>query len=166
VLVTNVITYFVLVALLRTHYPDPTPLIVLFLLESAIAVLWVLCVKAFNNVLFPPHQLLLIHGNYSVKDLVLHVNERSERYVISEEINVYESMDQLEERIAAKETAGEYAYEIQAAQNHLSFEQTVDWLSDNMSVRSVWVPMHGHIEKNKKTEGKNNGTEGSPANRP
>lgn len=73
---------------------------------------------------------------------------------------------ELEERIAAKEAAGEYAYEVQAAQNHLSFEQAVDWLSDNMSVRSVWVPMHGHIEKNKKTEEKNNGTEGSPANRP
>lgn len=100
-LATNVITYFVLVALLRTHYPDPTPLIVLFLLECAIAILWVISVKAFNNIIFPPHQLLLIHGNYSVKDLVLHVNERSERYVISEAINVYESMDQLEERIAA-----------------------------------------------------------------
>lgn len=99
VFVTNLITYFVLVALLRTHYPDPTPLILLFLLESAISVIWVLCVKALNNVIFPPHQLLLIHGDYSVKDLVLHVNERSERYVVSEEINVNEGMKRLKERI-------------------------------------------------------------------
>ncbi len=97
---TNLITYFVLVALLRTHYPDPTPLILLLLLEAAIAVIWVICVKALNNVIFPPHQLLLIHGDYSLKELVLHVNERSERYVISEEITVNEGMDRLKERIA------------------------------------------------------------------
>ena len=100
-LITNVITYFVLVAVMRTHYPDPTPLILLFLLECAIAIIWVICVKALNNIIFPPHQLLLIHGDYSLKDLVLHVNERSERYVISEEINVNEGMEQMKERITA-----------------------------------------------------------------
>lgn len=98
--VTNTLTYFVLVALLRTHYPDPTPLVLLFLLECAISVIWVICMKALNNLLFPPHQLLLIHGDYSLKDLVLHVNERSERYVISEEINVNEGMLKMKARIA------------------------------------------------------------------
>ncbi|MBQ9032548.1 MAG: sugar transferase [Parasporobacterium sp.] len=94
----NVITYFILVALLR-HYPDMTPLLMLFAVEIALAILWVLGVKALNNLIFPPHSLLLIHGNYSMKDLVLHVNERSERYVISEEINVSEGMEKIVERI-------------------------------------------------------------------
>lgn len=53
----------------------------------------------------------------------------------------------LEARIAAKEALGQFAYERSAAENHLSFERTVDWLSQNMTRKSVWVPMHGHIEK-------------------
>ena len=93
-LVANTIVYFILVALLR-HYPDVKPLIFLTITEAAIAVLWVIGVKALNNVIFPPHKLLLIHGDYSLKELVLHVNERSERYSISEEVNVSEGMDNI-----------------------------------------------------------------------
>jgi len=98
--VANLITYFSLVALLR-HYPDMTPLIILWVVEIVLSVLWVFGVKALNNVIFPPHSLLLIHGDYSLKELVLHVNERSERYVITEVINVSEGMEKLTERIAA-----------------------------------------------------------------
>ena len=98
--VANLITYFILVALLR-HYPDMTPLIILWVVEIVLSVLWVFGVKALNNVIFPPHSLLLIHGDYSLKELVLHVNERSERYVITEVINVSEGMKKLTQRIAA-----------------------------------------------------------------
>lgn len=52
----------------------------------------------------------------------------------------------LEARLAEKEAAGEYAYERRAAENHLSMEQAIDWLSQNMATWSVWVPMHGHRE--------------------
>ena len=98
--VANLITYFILVALLR-HYPDMTPLIILWVVEIVLSVPWVFGVKALNNVIFPPHSLLLIHGDYSLKELVLHVNERSERYVITEVINVSEGMKKLTQRIAA-----------------------------------------------------------------
>lgn len=54
---------------------------------------------------------------------------------------------ELEARIAAKQANGEYAYEYKAAENHLSYEQAVDWLAANMGPTSLWVPMHGHKEK-------------------
>lgn len=54
---------------------------------------------------------------------------------------------ELEARLAEKEAAGEYAYERRAAENHLSYEQAVEWLSANMGPNSLWVPMHGHKEK-------------------
>lgn len=94
----NLITYFMLVALLR-HYPDATPLVILLAVETAISVGWVLAVKALNNRIFPPHNLLLIHGDYSLKELVLHVNERSERYYIADEVNANEGMDSIIEKI-------------------------------------------------------------------
>lgn len=54
---------------------------------------------------------------------------------------------EIEARLAEKEAQGVFAYERKAAENHLSFEQTVDWLTQNMGPDSVWVPMHGHIVK-------------------
>ena len=72
----------------------------LWAVEIVLSVVWVFGVKALNNVIFPPHSLLLIHGDYSLKELVLHVNERSERYVITEVISVSEGMEKLTERIA------------------------------------------------------------------
>lgn len=54
---------------------------------------------------------------------------------------------EIERRAAEKEAAGEFAYERRAAENHLSFEQTVDWLAQNMGGKSFWIPMHGHAGK-------------------
>ena len=54
---------------------------------------------------------------------------------------------ELEARLAEKEANGEYAYERRAAENHLSYEQAVEWLTANMGPNSLWVPMHGHKEK-------------------
>lgn len=53
---------------------------------------------------------------------------------------------EIEARAAEKAAAGEFAYELRAAQNHLSVEQATDWLAQNMSRRSLWIPMHGHKE--------------------
>lgn len=49
-------------------------------------------------------------------------------------------------RAAEKQARGEYAYEFRAAENHLSREQTEDWLYQNMGPRSLYVFLHGHEE--------------------
>lgn len=56
---------------------------------------------------------------------------------------------EIEERFHQKRDWGYYAYEIRAAENHLSEEQAQDWLTENMTQKSVWIPMHQHknIEK-------------------
>lgn len=60
---------------------------------------------------------------------------------------------ELEERAHEKLINFEYAYELKAAQNHLSYEQAVDWLAGQMAPHSLWMPMHGHVKK----EGEENG---------
>ena len=59
--------------------------------------------------------------------------------------------DEMEARVEEKMRTGQFAYEIEAAKNHLSFEQAADWLAGNMGPSSLWLPMHGH----KNTEGGN-----------
>lgn len=56
---------------------------------------------------------------------------------------------ELEERVAAKRAAGEYAYEYRAAANHLSREQAEDWLYQQMGPNSRYVFLHQHKERSK-----------------
>lgn len=56
---------------------------------------------------------------------------------------------EIEARIAAKRAAGEFAYEVEAAKNHLSEEQALDWLAANMGQKSRYVFLHGHRDKEK-----------------
>jgi len=60
---------------------------------------------------------------------------------------------EIEARAAEKAAAGEFAYEVRAAQNHLSYEQATDWLVKNMGKKSLWIPMHGHVNNGGKNSG-------------
>ena len=57
--------------------------------------------------------------------------------------------DDLQERINAKLEAGEYCYELNVANRHLSHEQASDWLMDNMGEKSEYVFLHAHKDKSR-----------------
>lgn len=52
----------------------------------------------------------------------------------------------IEERIARKEAAGEFCYERRAAANHLSREQALAWLAENIGPNSRYIFLHQHKE--------------------
>ena len=54
---------------------------------------------------------------------------------------------EIEEAVERAQESGEFTYRIRAAENHLSYEQAMDWLAANMGPRSLWVPMHQHKER-------------------
>jgi hypothetical protein len=56
---------------------------------------------------------------------------------------------EIEARIAEKQAAGEFAYELAAAKNHLSREQALDWLYQNMGPDSQYVFLHQHRDREK-----------------
>lgn len=60
---------------------------------------------------------------------------------------------EIEARISEKRARGEFSYEVRAAQNHLSQEQALEWLVENISPER-WnsteiVFLHAHQEKQK-----------------
>lgn len=62
---------------------------------------------------------------------------------------------EIEAAIAEAQAKGEFTYRTRAAENHLSYEQAVDWLTQNMGPNSIWIPMHGHkggIENDRSAE--------------
>ena len=62
------------------------------------------------------------------------------------------SDEELQERIDAKMETGEYCYELNVANRHLSHEQASEFLLENMGKNSEYVFLHGHKEKVKKSK--------------
>ena len=60
--------------------------------------------------------------------------------------------EELEERIRAKEAAGEYVYEYRVQKVHLSKEKADEWLYNNMGENSEAIYIHQHIEKGENDE--------------
>ncbi len=60
--------------------------------------------------------------------------------------------EDLEERIIAKTAAGQYCYELNVANRHLSHEQASEFLLQNMGKNSEYVFLHGHKEKSEKVK--------------
>lgn len=57
--------------------------------------------------------------------------------------------EDLQERINAKLEAGEYCYELNVANRHLSHEQASEWLMNNMGEKSEYVFLHAHKDKSR-----------------
>jgi len=63
-------------------------------------------------------------------------------YLVESNYEDYE----IQQRIDAKIEKGEYAYEIQARQNHLSRQKADEWLSKNKGIFSQIQYLHQHKE--------------------
>jgi len=55
--------------------------------------------------------------------------------------------DDLEQRIIEKTAAGQYCYELNVAERHLSHEEASEWLLANMGQNSNYVFLHQHKER-------------------
>lgn len=60
--------------------------------------------------------------------------------------------DDLQERINAKIETGQYCYELNVANRHLSHEQASEFILANMGKHSDYVFLHGHKDKNEKAD--------------
>lgn len=60
--------------------------------------------------------------------------------------------DVIQQKIAEKKAAGEYAYEVQVLHNHLSKAKCDNWLYANMAPSSTYVYLHCHEDKPERKE--------------
>lgn len=102
-LVVNFLMYFELLLLIRANYPSIIPLLILFVMELAYTIIWIILVRLLNNTIYPPHDMVLIHGDYSPEDIIKNMNQRYDRYHIHETVGFHEGMDKIIEAIEAHE---------------------------------------------------------------
>lgn len=91
------------------------------------------------------------HGGYKVEKLFYATDASNLDGITAKDFDMYmiecnHHEDEIQERIAAKEAAGEYSYEVEASRNHLSWEQAMSWLAEN-GPHSTFIPMHQHVDK-------------------
>lgn len=95
---TNGILYLITVAL-TLNYGIYIVYIYIFIIELVIVVVWVYLISMINRILFPPHNMLMIHGDYQQKDVILTINQQSNRYSIRESVNINLGLEAIKPKI-------------------------------------------------------------------
>ncbi|MBQ7972886.1 MAG: exopolysaccharide biosynthesis polyprenyl glycosylphosphotransferase [Lachnospiraceae bacterium] len=91
-LMVNVFTY-AQVSLMCEWFADTRPMLLLTGVQIVFAFIWTFCADMFYKMVFPPRELLLIHGERPIEDIKMKFAGRSDRYQIVNCINISEGIE-------------------------------------------------------------------------
>ena len=95
-LMVNVISYFQ-IALLRNWLVPVVPMFEILLIQLVISFIWAYVTNAIYMAIFPPRELLLVSGVYSVDDIIRKFNSRKDKFHIAKYMNISEGIDKVYE---------------------------------------------------------------------
>lgn len=98
VFIANVITYMI-ISLLAFRLINILPMVVMTLGDFVITTVWSVCAGYIYGRIFKSWKILLIYGERPATDLVYKVEERRDKYAISDAINVNKGMDAIAEKV-------------------------------------------------------------------
>ncbi len=105
ILFQNAVAYLQLALLGKWRFGTHlTHMIYLIIMEAVLAVVWTLLTRFFYSKLYPPHQMLLIYGDISPKQLISKLDSRQDRYQIRETIRLDAGTDAILEKIKEYDT--------------------------------------------------------------
>lgn len=93
-ILVNVITYFQL-SLMNNWLLPVRRFLLLFVVQAAIIILWTLLCNVIYHRVYPPRQILLVHGDRPYEDIVRKFNSRSDKFNIARTINVSEGIEKI-----------------------------------------------------------------------
>lgn len=99
-LIVNVISYFQ-ISLMANWVVDVRPIIWTMLLQILLAALWVFFCNACYYKAFPPREILIIHGERPIDDIVTKFGTRKDKYRIKKSMNIAEGMEAVKAEIGA-----------------------------------------------------------------
>ena len=77
----NAISYFQ-ISLLSLKMVTAYPLVIMTLVQTGIAAVWVFICQSFYRQLFPPRKLLLISGDRPIEDILHKFESRKDKYEV------------------------------------------------------------------------------------
>ena len=99
-LIVNVISYFQ-ISLMAHWVVDVRPIIWTMLLQILLASLWVIFCNACYYKAFPPREILIIHGERPIDDIVTKFGTRKDKYRIKKSMYIAEGMEAVKAEIGA-----------------------------------------------------------------
>lgn len=97
-LAVNVISYFQ-ISLMANWLAVIQPIVNTMLIQIVMSAVWVYLCNMFYHKAFPPRDILLIHGERSIDDIVSKLNSRKDKYKIAGCINISEESEKIHTEI-------------------------------------------------------------------
>ena len=97
-LFVNVISYFQ-ISLMANWVVDVRPIVWTMLIQTALAGVWVFFCNICDYKAFPPREILIIHGERPIDDIVMKFETRKDKYRIKKCMNILEGMEAVKAEI-------------------------------------------------------------------
>jgi exopolysaccharide biosynthesis polyprenyl glycosylphosphotransferase len=120
VIAANIVAYFELCVVAR-DYVQVAPLAVIALIEIIVICCWIFVVYYIFNLLYPPHKLVVIYGDYSPEDFIAKINSRKDQYDVCGTISIRVGYEKLFEEIRKYEAVIIYDIHAQERNKILKF---------------------------------------------
>jgi len=96
--IVDVLMYFIMSLVARKMVAIP-PLLILFLVQMGIILIWAYLCSYVYRKMYPPDNLIVIYSYHSATNLVLKMAVRDDRFRICEAVNVDEGLDYIKQEI-------------------------------------------------------------------
>ena len=90
----NIISYFQ-ISLMGNWLVPIRSMVVCAMVQIVFSGLWVVLCNWFYHRVFPPRQLLFVHGDRSIDDILFKFSTRPDKYLVRDTINVSEGIEQI-----------------------------------------------------------------------
>lgn len=97
-LFANVISYFQ-ISLMANWVVKVRPIAEVMLIQTVFSIVWVFVCNTCYYKVFPPRDILIIHGERPIDDIVAKFESRREKYQISKSMNISEGMSAVKKEI-------------------------------------------------------------------
>lgn len=103
-LLVDVIMYAIM-SLVARKMVAVAPVLLLFLVQLGIILIWAYLAAIVYRKLYPPYRLVIVYSYHSATNLVRKMSARDDRFIICEAVNIDQGYDYIKERIMAYDGA-------------------------------------------------------------
>ena len=97
-LMANALAYAIL-SLMNAGLVKPKAILIMTAAQLVFNLIWVFVSDAFYKMVFPPRELLLVHGERSIEDILFKFNTRKDRYIIAKCMKISEGYDAIQKEV-------------------------------------------------------------------
>lgn len=97
-LFVNVISYFQ-ISLMANWLVKLSPIVKTMLIQTVFSIVWVYVCNVCYYKVFPPREILIVHGERPIDDIVAKFESRKDKYKIAKCMNISEGMESIQKEI-------------------------------------------------------------------